>query len=681
MESYFHNGVNLTGTLRLRGSMHFEGDFQGEIYSDDHFIVGKNGHIRGKVNVHDFTNMGKVKGNVRAEGKVSLVAGSDLMGDITTSQLIVEDEVNFEGHCKMIHRKGRSKNKTSRSTREIPAKTLETPMAGEPPESHPAEASPASLSIEDSDDAPVPQRRFNISKKIVAVVILILAISVGYYYYPKFINSGLEAHIARGYEYLKQKKYSDAESELQKALSGSRNNPDVYAGLGKIYLKRKKFNEAMAYFQKSIQLNPSESSYHLKLAEAYTAKGNLDEAMKVYKTALELDAQSYEAYYQIGVLRISQGARADGVESLNMSIKLNTDYYKPYKILGELYAGEGENEKALAEFRRAIRLKADDPDLYLVLGELLFKEKKENEAITIFKKLAKTFPQNLKGQVRLADWFFKRGDADRALGFYEKAEFLDPQNYEIQARLGQLYSGKNKFNKAMDAFNKAVELNPQDDNSFYQLGRLLNSIKKYGDARVALESAIGLNKKHADAHIELGKVFLAIGEGKEAVKKMKRAYALKPDSNSSYFLAQAQTEQKMFNQAEKVLFKATKKDPGNHLLRFGLCDTYYYKKLFTAAISHCEKALKLNSGYPDTLSRLAWLYARKNKNLDKGLGYAKKALENDPENTGYLSSLAEVYYSLGEKGLAVVTIESAIELEPEVEIYKKQERKFKSANP
>jgi len=84
---------------------------------------------------------------------------------------------------------------------------------------------------------------------------------------------------------------------------------------------------------------------------------------------------------------------------------------------------------------------------------------------------------------------------------------------------------------------------------------------------------------------------------------------------------------------------------------------------------------------PDTLSRLAWLYANKNIKLDKGLRYARKALENDSGNTEYLSSLAEVYYSLGEVDLAVETINSVIELEPEVEIYKKQMRKFSRANP
>ena len=680
MESYFHVGVNLTGTLRIRGSMHFEGNFQGEIYSDDHFIVGKLGHIRGKVNVHDFTNMGSVKGNVRAEGKISLIAGSDLIGDITTSKLVIEDDVSFEGHCRMINRKGPSRNRTSKSNKDTPSETLESQAPPNSPGS-PEEAVPVSQSAEDIDNQTAPRRKTIAGKKIVGLAVLVLAICGGYYFYPEIIHSGLDAHVERGYAFIKQKKYSAAEDELQKALSVSRNNPEVYAGLGEIYLKRKKFSEAMAHFQRSIELKPSESSYHIKLAEAYTAKGHLDAAMKSYKTALEVDPKSFEAYYRIGVLRINAGARVDGVESLGMSIQLNPDYYKPHKVLGGLYAADGENKKALAEFRQAIHLQDDDPDIYLALGELLFKEKKESEAITIFKKAAQLFPQNFQAQVRLARWHFERGEAGRSLGFYEKAETLDPRSYEVQSRLGRLYADKNKTDKAAHAFQEAVRLNNQDDNSFYQLGRLLNAKKEYSEAQSALESAVRLNKKHAGAHMELGRALLAVGKGKEAVKKMQTAFALQPGSDSSYYLAKAQTAQNNFDRAARTLLRASKKDPQNHLLQFGLCDTYYYKKFFTAALAHCEKALQLNPGYPDTLSRLAQLYARKNKNLDKGLGYVKKALENDPDNAGYLSSLAEVYYSLDEIGLAAATIEFAIELEPEVEVYKKQSRKYKSANP
>jgi tetratricopeptide (TPR) repeat protein len=314
------------------------------------------------------------------------------------------------------------------------------------------------------------------------------------------------------------------------------------------------------------------------------------------------------------------------------------------------------------------------------MGELLSAEKNESEAFNAYEKVVQLSPQNIKGLVFIANWHFQRGENDQALDYYMKAEAVEPRHALVQSRLGKLYSEKNEFDKAKVAFKNAVKLNPQDDNSFYQLGVLLAEKKDYFPAQGALESAISLNDKHADAFLELGKVLIELGEGKEAETKMKKAYKLNPGSNSSYFLAKAQTKIKKYDRAAQTLLRAVKKDKGNHILQYGLCDTYYQKRLFTAAISYCEKAIKLDSGYPETLSRLAWLYARKKKKLDKALEYAREALVSDSSNTVFLSSLSEVYFSLGEVGRAKETISKAIELEPDSEEFKKQMQKFENAN-
>ena len=47
MESYFEKGVHLKGTLWVKGAVHFDGDFEGEIYSSSHIVVGKAGKILG----------------------------------------------------------------------------------------------------------------------------------------------------------------------------------------------------------------------------------------------------------------------------------------------------------------------------------------------------------------------------------------------------------------------------------------------------------------------------------------------------------------------------------------------------------------------------------------------------------------------------------------------------------
>ena len=102
MDSYFEKGIKLKGTLWVKGAVHFNGDFEGEIYSSDHFIVGQSGKILGNIKTSEVTNMGFIQGNLFAENKVSLMNGSRLTGDLSTYHLVVEENSNFEGRCKMI---------------------------------------------------------------------------------------------------------------------------------------------------------------------------------------------------------------------------------------------------------------------------------------------------------------------------------------------------------------------------------------------------------------------------------------------------------------------------------------------------------------------------------------------------------------------------------------------------
>ena len=102
MDSYFEKGVRLHGTLWVKGYVHFDGYFEGEIYSSNDFAVGKGGKVLGNIKSYNVTNKGNIQGNLFAENKVALVDGSRLLGDISTYRLKVDEGSNFEGRCKMI---------------------------------------------------------------------------------------------------------------------------------------------------------------------------------------------------------------------------------------------------------------------------------------------------------------------------------------------------------------------------------------------------------------------------------------------------------------------------------------------------------------------------------------------------------------------------------------------------
>lgn len=102
MDSFIQKGVTLQGTLTVKGVVLVEGLVEGDVFAEDHLIVGESGIIRGNIETGHLTNRGKIQGNVQAGNKVVLTDKSHLEGDITAFQLVTEEGASFDGRCKML---------------------------------------------------------------------------------------------------------------------------------------------------------------------------------------------------------------------------------------------------------------------------------------------------------------------------------------------------------------------------------------------------------------------------------------------------------------------------------------------------------------------------------------------------------------------------------------------------
>jgi uncharacterized Ntn-hydrolase superfamily protein len=77
-----------------------------------------------------------------------------------------------------------------------------------------------------------------------------------------------------------------------------------------------------------------------------------------------------------------------------------------------------------------------------------------------------------------------------------------------------------------------------------------------------------------------------------------------------------------------------------------------------------------------TLNALAWYCATADMHLEESLEAARRAAKMEPENTGILDTLAEVYYRMGRPGDAIEVIERAIAIDPEDDYLQQQLEKF-----
>ena len=661
MDSYFEKGIRLKGTLWVKGSVHFDGEFEGEIYSSNHFVVGKSGKVLGNIKTHNVTNMGFIQGNLFAESKVALMNDSRLVGDITTYHLIIDEGSNFEGRCKMVGELPKTVHEEM--------ETLERPV----PKTVKVSIGPGVSSAESKD--------FSQWKKAAGIAAVVLAIAGVTWFYPNG-EGELEPLVKKGYKLVAEKRYSDAESIFKKALTISRVEPRVYAGLGDIYFEDKRFNDSLAQFQRAIDLNPANGEYWVKQAKSYSSIGQWEEAIASYMQALEIAPERGTTFYHLGLLYLERKELRKAREALKMSVSLDLDSFKPHEALSLLYSREKKSNKAIAEINEAIKLENKEPRLHLTLGKLLLESGKEKDAEKAFKKATNLFPENFSAQIRLADWYYVKGMLEKSLETYKVAETLDSDNPVVQARLGKIYVGKNQYNKAQVALEKAIRLNPKDAESHYQLGKLVSGEGKLGRAQSLLSNAIALDAKHGDSHYELGVVLLGRGNVDLAKVSFNKALDLEP-KNSDFImgLAMALVEKKDLDSALEILLPVSKEETNNSKIHIAICKVYTKKGYFTTATGYCEKALSLNADNYETMNRLAWLYAKKSAKLQKAFELSSKTLKAFPNRPEFIDTLSEIFYVQGETEKAVEKIQEAIKLMPDNPYYKQQLWKFKNIRP
>jgi cytoskeletal protein CcmA (bactofilin family) len=120
-EASFH------GKLSFQGQVRIDGQFSGEIETEDLVVVGKGAKVEATLQVGSLVLHGTLRGDVQAEKSIELHPPARLYGNIQTPSLVVHAGVSFDGNCKMDNRepskpqvlkdKGNGANKTQASAK------------------------------------------------------------------------------------------------------------------------------------------------------------------------------------------------------------------------------------------------------------------------------------------------------------------------------------------------------------------------------------------------------------------------------------------------------------------------------------------------------------------------------------------------------------------------------------
>ena len=443
-----------------------------------------------------------------------------------------------------------------------------------------------------------------------------------------------------GVQYLKSHQYTNAITELKKALRENPNDTSARIQLINAYLARAAYfnNQAKQYNKSANDLRSG--LFYMK----YYSTSPIDTAMmsniqatennlNIVMSSVDSD-NSPKARFERGKTLRSQGEFAAAAIEYHAA-QLDTSYKKDASIaLGDIYYILNLNEQAANFYEQAIKCDASNVETHLKLARVYERLGQTDKAIneyncaltksdenqdillsleTIWRQKVADEPENAEAHANLGAVLQKKGDFVNALTEYQTAEKINPTNVTTRMNLGTLYQQQNNFEAAIQAYDSILRLYPNNKMAYYYKAQCLK--------------AQGLK----DAAIQNYKLALNLDTNDENIK------------NELFDMyKQTMTTDELLN----YMYTELQKTPADPLATYNYAYELHKAGKLDDAITYYKQSIKLNPNYPNAYINLAQVYRQKSDyNAAKQILVDAKSLF--PENGDIKKHLASVEAETG----------------------------------
>jgi len=95
-------GCRLEGRLEFEGTGRVDGDFKGEVFTPDIFVIGDGATVTGRIEADIVVISGRFEGEILATRRVELHSPAIVRGTIQSAVLQIEEGAVFDGNTRMI---------------------------------------------------------------------------------------------------------------------------------------------------------------------------------------------------------------------------------------------------------------------------------------------------------------------------------------------------------------------------------------------------------------------------------------------------------------------------------------------------------------------------------------------------------------------------------------------------
>ncbi len=118
MPTSINPGTRIDGDISSDADIRLDGIMTGNMSSKAKVVIGAGGSVEGDIECQSADISGKVTGNLEVKDILFLKSSAVIMGNISTSKLVIENGAKFNGTCTMNSANTVSLNANSGSTKE-----------------------------------------------------------------------------------------------------------------------------------------------------------------------------------------------------------------------------------------------------------------------------------------------------------------------------------------------------------------------------------------------------------------------------------------------------------------------------------------------------------------------------------------------------------------------------------
>ena len=206
---------------------------------------------------------------------------------------------------------------------------------------------------------------------------------------------------------------------------------------------------------------------------------------------------------------------------------------------------------------------------------------------------------------------------------------------------------KGLYAEAVDRLERATSMALNNFRAHYYLGLALSGDRRYSDAIDALDIALDLDPDHLQANVSKGDALLKLGDLHESKASYSLALKLRPEYAPALDgLARLEEAGAEETAAIALYQRAITSDAGFAPAYMHLGDLFLGRKEFEEAVLLLEEAVSVRPGFAAGLNRLAQAYGK--LGLDTlAIGTIQTARDLEPNNPAHSATLGWLNLNLG----------------------------------